>query len=438
MLGTPVWAAESTQSATVTTLSVDESLPLVSACAERAPSCPSPVTATVNRSTSSESQNPVTSWTDQTQAAWFASEQRSQAPAAASTLREYLATSAPRSALSLSPYPAELPDRALKLSQLSTVDADLDSELGKLRLRDRTQPTANPSAANGQSTGDPELGKLRLQEQPLQAGGIDSELGILRLEEKQRVLPPPQKAQPSVPTVYLLARLDYFQSSNVFAGIDPVDDGLFRPGLTLYAIPSLGRDTYLSAAIDASMVRYGNQSEFNYNELRFRAGVLQRLTPRTYGEIGWTNQQLYSAGAEFHNAFQGQKFYNENAFRLELSRQDPLNSRLNLYTYYQFRVGLTEPDSRSRLIHTLYTSLSYQIQPQLQVSLDYQFAFTDFIQQQREDFYHQIATRLSYNLSRRSRLSMFAGVSLGNSSNPNIDFDSFIFGASFSLNVPLF
>ena len=280
---------------------------------------------------------------------------------------------------------------------------------------------------------DPELGVILAK--PAQE--IDPELGLPRLRE--RILEPlPLPSAARQPSVYLIARVDYFRTTNVFSGIDPVKDGLIRSGLTVFYAPAIGRNTYLVTSIDGNLIRYGNLGYLNYNELRFRAGVLQRLTPRTFGEIGWSNQQLFATREGLKDALRGDRFLNDNAIRFELSRQDALSKKLALNTFYQFRVSFADPSDRSRLINSFITSLSYSLSPNFQTAIDYQLAWSHFTQQPRDDVYHQLVARLTYTLTSQSQLNVFSGVSFGYSSDARINFDGFILGVGLVLNLPLF
>jgi hypothetical protein len=301
-----------------------------------------------------------------------------------------------------------------------------DPELGMLRLQmSQTQPSG--------ASADGSLGQ-QAQTAPRCISGVelDPELGCLPVQPLQ----PPSPARQ--PVVYLIGRLDYFRSSNVFSAVDPVDDGLLRPGLTLFTAPALGRNTYFIGAIDGNLIRYNTQSQINYNELQFRAGIFQRLSPTMFGEIGWTNQQLFIAGSKIPGLPIGTRFLNDHAVRLELSRRDQLNKRLLLSTSYQLRLSFADPDSRSRVLNSFVVSLSYDVQPKIQVGLDYQFALANFTAIKRDDEYHQLAARLTYTAFRNTQLNMFVGYSFGNSTDPTIDFNSLILGVSLSVNLGLF
>lgn len=308
----------------------------------------------------------------------------------------------------------------------------------------RTPPPANS---------DPELGVLRLQAPQLRsitptgdAGGQrqtglrqcasgaqpDPELGCLPLQPLQ---PPPPPRQPAV---YLLARVDYFRSSNVFSAIDPVDDGLVRPGLTLFTAPAIGRNTYFVASIDGNLIRYNTQSQIDYNEIRFRAGIFQRLSPTMFGEIGWSNQQLFIAGSKLPGLPAGTRFLNDHGIRLELSRRDQLSKRLSLNTFYQLRLSFADPDSRSRLLNSFIASFSYDYQSNLQIGLDYQFALANFTVVKRDDQYHQVAARLTYTAFRNTQMNVFVGYSFGRSSDPTIAFNGLILGVSLTVSLGLF
>ncbi|MEW6493209.1 MAG: hypothetical protein AB1589_12000 [Cyanobacteriota bacterium] len=260
-------------------------------------------------------------------------------------------------------------------------------------------------------------------EQP--ASGEDPELGILRLRELPA--PPP----PSKPAVYLLGGAGYFRSNNIFSGVDPIDDGLFRTGLTLLAVPSLGPQTSLFASVGGNIFRYSDLSEYDYNELRFSAGIRQQIGSRSYGELGWNNRQLFSEDG-------GDRFLNDHSAYLELGRRDLLAERLTLDTYYQLRLSFANPSDRSQVINSVGASLGYNLSPSLLLALDYQFAFADFTQQEREDQYHQLLARMNYTLSPNSRLYLFGGKSFGSSSDSEIDFDGLVFGAGVDFSLTLF
>ncbi len=267
-------------------------------------------------------------------------------------------------------------------------------------------PSENPSELDQRLSEDPELGILRLRELPA---------------------PPP----PSQPAVYLLGGAGYFRSNNIFSGVDPVDDGLFRTGLTLLAVPSLGPQTSLFASVGGNIFRYNDLSEYDYNELRFNAGIRQRIGNRSYGELGWNNRQLFSKDG-------GNRFLNDHSAYLELGRRDLLAERLTLDTYYQLRLSFANPRDRSQVINSVGASLSYNLSPSLLLALDYQFAFADFTQQEREDKYHQLLARMNYTLSPNSRLYLFGGKSFGSSSDSEIDFDGLVFGLGVDFSLTLF
>jgi hypothetical protein len=320
--------------------------------------------------------------------------------------------------------------RELEVKQRQTdtnSGVDGDSELGKLRVRElEVQPR--------QTQANPELGILRvrnLEVEPLPTDS-DLELGNLRIREQELQTQEQEVQSPRFQTTArLLAQVGYFQTNNIFSGIDPIDDSLFSSGLTLWAAPVLGPKTTLVTAIDGTLIRYLDQSEFNYNQLRFRAGIRQQLTPRMYSEIGWNNQQLFRAGV-------GDRFLNENSIRLAVQRRDPLNKKLRLDTLYEFRFSDANPETRSRIINSLSVSLSYLIKRNLQVGLDYQFSLSNFTQREREDQYHRLLGRLNYGLSPDSQVSVQGGLTSGGSSQPNIDFDNFFFSVTYTLELGKF
>ncbi|HEY9779657.1 MAG TPA: hypothetical protein V6D09_05920 [Leptolyngbyaceae cyanobacterium] len=263
----------------------------------------------------------------------------------------------------------------------------------------------------------PEENKLDVKQ-----ANSDAELGTLRVQKQKLQSAPAKKIG------HLIGGVGYFQSNNIFSGVDPVDDGLISTGLTLLVAPELGKKTSLVTAIDGRLIRYLDRSDVNYNQLRFRAGIRQQLTPRMSGEIGWYNQKLFSAKV-------GDRFLNENAVRLALQREDKINDRLSLSSMYELRLGFADPDSRSRLINSLSTDLTYHIQSHLRVGLGYQFALANFTQRDRDDNYHLILGSLTYKTSPRSQFNLQTGVSFGSSSDQNIDFDNLFLSVSYTVDL---
>jgi hypothetical protein len=292
----------------------------------------------------------------------------------------------------------------------------------------------------------PQAEQLEAESQPKQAEAEsdtqqtngDPDLGILRLRQQELPPPvtPPKPAPPapqrqSTPILHLLPRISYFQTSNVLSSDDPVGDSLIYPSLMLWAVPQIGRNTFLTPSIEGSLIRYIKEPQYDYNLLRFRTGISQRLSRGMFGEIGWTNQQFYRAVVD-------DRFLNEHIAYLSLSRQDQLTRRLRLNSYYDFRVSFADPDSRSRIINSLYLSLSYSFQTNLQVAMDYQFERSDFTVRDRYDQYHRIMGRLTYGVLRDSQISVSGGVTVGGSSESSIDFDSLFFSVTYSVDVPIY
>jgi len=307
------------------------------------------------------------------------------------------------------------------IGQAEPERSDTDPDLGILRLE--KEPTSLPQQPN--SPNNPQAPQAACP-------NPDPDLGCIPIEPW--VPPPPPRA----PIAYLLPRIDYFRSSNVFSAIDPVDDGFFRPGLTLFVAPPLGPKTYVVASVTGNFIRYSTQTQIDYNELLADVGIFQQLSPTMFGKIGWNYQQLFIYRDKIFGLPAGTRFLSDHAVKLELSRRDQLIGKLSISTFYQLRIGFAEPADRSRLINSLIASLNYDIQPTLQVGLDYQFALAHFTQQAREDAYHQIGLRLTYTMFRNTQVNLFAGYSFGRSSDRTVDFNGLVFGVSLGTNLPLF
>ncbi|MBW4476611.1 MAG: hypothetical protein KME54_06995 [Tolypothrix brevis GSE-NOS-MK-07-07A] len=255
-------------------------------------------------------------------------------------------------------------------------------------------------------------------------------------------LPLPPIAKPVTnfkPIGSLRGYVGFFGTNNIFSSeIDQIQDGLVFTGLTLASAPlALGPKTYLSAGIDGNLIFYIDQSQFNYNQIRFYVSIYQQLSRRMYGELGWSNQQLfYAKNGDFFSA--GDRFLNENSVHLSLGRRDPLTERLVLDSFYELRLNLADPDSRNRINNSLLLSLSYYWLKSLQVGFNYQFNLSDFTLRQREDLYHRLYTSFTYGISDSTNLSVQGGVSLGGSTDQNINFNGWFFSLNYNFELGKF
>ncbi len=290
------------------------------------------------------------------------------------------------------------------------------------RLRKLLQLLQSNESAT-QQTDNGELGNIIVQEQPLEQ------------------LPPPHKRE-FKPIGYLEANVGYFQTSNVFSSaIDAKADELIFSGLTLTSVPlALGRKTYLTGSINGNLIRYVNQSTFNYEQLILNLNIYQQLTQQMYGEFGWSNQQLfYAENSRRYRFASGDRFDNENSLYLSFGRRDPLSSKLMLDSYYEFRLSLTNvPQNRNRLINTLWLSLNYFLKKSLQVGIDYQFNSSNFTQRDRFDQYHRIYSHLTYGISDLSSVGLQTGVTLGSSTDRTIDFNGWFFSVNYNWDLGRF
>lgn len=294
--------------------------------------------------------------------------------------------------------------------------------------------------------------RWRLQEgkQPLPESHRNLELGLLvkprSLSQKPlEQQPPPPLEKPVTefkPVGYLQARVGYFNTSNIFsAKVNPKEDGLIFSGLTLAsAYLPLGRKTFLNASIDGNFIHYTSQSQYDYNQIRFNLGLYQQLSSRMYGQIAWSNQQLfYTKNSNYFAA--GDRFLNETSLRLSLGRRDPLSSKLTLDSFYELSLNIAEPDSRNRIINSLWVSLNYYLQKPLQVGLNYQFNLSNFTQGQsesRRDEFHRLFGNLTYRINDSSNMNLQAGLSFGSSTAPDIGFDAWFFSLNYNFDLGQF
>ncbi|WP_248277762.1 hypothetical protein [Brasilonema sp. UFV-L1] len=331
-------------------------------------------------------------------------------------------SSTPENPPQLESQPADLPQPSAPLieQRLQVPQIDHAQRLEKLLQRLEQNKQASTESNFG------ELGKLVVGKQ--------------QLEQQQ----PPTRPEPQPRSIgYLQGHVGYFHTNNIFSSkVNPTQDGLIYSGLTLASTPiPLGNRTYLNGSINGYLMRYISQSKYNYNQVRFNASVYQQLSPQMYGEIGWSNQQLFYA--RNGNGFDaGDRFLNENSFRLSLGRRDPLTPKLMLDSFYELRFSLTDPpslqDNRDRLIHSVWVSFNYYLQQSLQIGLDYQFSLSDFTRRDREDQYHRLYGHFTYGTSNYTNLSLQGGVTVGGSSDRTIDVDGWFFSINYNLELGRF
>ncbi|MDJ0796724.1 MAG: hypothetical protein QNJ51_07770 [Calothrix sp. MO_167.B12] len=340
-----------------------------------------------------------------------------------------LPTSSPTEAPPLTePQRSESEDKIERLRR--SLKSSSREELGTLRVREANNQN---SGKTPQPSSREELGTLRVREANNQNSGKTPP------PVEQIPTPPkkPPKRQPA-PAGFLIGYLGYFTSTNIFSSeVDPIGDGLFYSGLTL-ASGSLrfGKNTSLNTSVDGYLIRYIKQSEFDYNQIRFNLNLYQKLAPQTYAGIGWTHQNLfYARSSDFFSS--GDRFLSENSLRFSLSRRSLIAPKLTLDSVYEFRYNFADPDSRNRVINSLWLSMNYRWQP-LQVGLNYQFNFSDFTRRDREDNFHRLYANLNYSVSKTSQFSVQSGIVLGGSTDPRIDFDGWFIGVNYSLELGRF
>lgn len=289
---------------------------------------------------------------------------------------------------------------------------------------------------------------LQRKTQPSAESNSDDQLELgLRVRQKPQPLeqPPPPKEQPVdkfKPVGSLQGRIGYFYTNNIFSSdVDPVKDGLMFYGLTLASayIP-LAPKTYINASIDAYLIRYGNQSIYDYNQLRFNLGVYRQLSQRMYGEIAFSNQQLFYANNNGDAFKAGDRFLNENSLQLSLGRRDPLTSKLVLDSFYEFSLNLADPNTRNRIINSLWVSLGYYLQKPLQIGLDYQVNLSNFTDRpdSRFDDFHRLFAHINYRISNNSNINLQSGITFGSSTVPSINYDGWFLSINYSFDLGQF
>jgi hypothetical protein len=341
-------------------------------------------------------------------------------------------------------------------------EMDVDTELGNLQIRQQAgnppnTPPRLPEAILPEKilpekilpieAGDSDLGNLRVKPE---AEDEDDDLGGLKTRPSVPAPVPPAPVPPPKPKwLSVTAWFNQISNSNAFSATDYKFDRAIRSGVTLSAIPALGPKTYLIGGVDGVITRY-NKFPIKYDELRLRLGIWQQLTPRSYGEIGWSNQKLYLAKDGLRNVLSGEQFIDENTIRLDLGRTDPLTKSLSLSSLYQFRQILSDREDKNRSNHNLSTSLNYRLSPNWNAGLDYYLSWAHYTNINRDDIYQSLQLRTSYAISPRVQTNLFGGFNFGGSTEDStnlgfgasgrekLQYDGWFFGLGVSFNTPLF
>jgi hypothetical protein len=282
---------------------------------------------------------------------------------------------------------------------VDNIKEDLSQYLAQEELEDN-------NTSNTNSSGDPELGTLLLQE-----------------------IKPNTSRREENPLFYLIGNFGYMRSNNIFSGINPVDDNLFRTGVTFLTLPSLSKDTSLIGSVGLNFISYQDQTRLDYDQLNLNLGVIHNFNDNLSGQMGWKNRQLFDGN-------NGDRFLKDHSFYVGIDHQREISQNLFLNAGYELQTNFSDPDSRSQIINSLNVGLDYKINPVLKAGFNYQLALSNFTQQDRDDTYHQLMGTLRYSISKNASAEMFLGQSFGHSSNQNINYDGLIFGVG--MNFYLF
>ena len=333
--------------------------------------------------------------------------------------------------------PEEKKIQRLRRSLRNSKKRTSQGELGTLRVREVERNLQNSKKQPIQPTSRRELGTLRVKK--TEPPTLEQPTPTPTEKPTPPIKKPVVKKRQPRPNGYLISNLGYFFSNNIFSSeVDPVDDSLFYSGLTLASAPlRLGKKTSVSGSVDGYLIRYIDQSDFDYNQIRFNVRLYHRLASQMYAGVGWTHQNLFYARNSSSFAA-GDRFLSEHAVRLSLSRRDSITPKLTLDSLYEFRYSFASPDSRNRIINSLWLSLNYRWQKPLKVGLNYQFNLSDFTMRDREDNYHRLYSNINYAISKSSRISLQSGFALGGSTDDRIDFDSWFFSINYNLTLGKF
>jgi hypothetical protein len=298
-------------------------------------------------------------------------------------------------------------------------------------------PTANSTPPPPATRLDDELGSLTIQ--PIPAD--DEDFGQL----PTRLVPPPQ---PKAKWLFVNAQAGYFANSNSFYTTTQNGDGSLRAGVGLVAQLPLWPKTYLTGSINSNFVRNLTFSQQSYDEVRLRAGILQQLSPRMFGEIGWSNQNLYAVEDGFSSVLAGDRVLNEHSIYLDLNRTDPIGKGLSLSNFYQLRWSLSSRPEGDRLSNTVFTSLNQRLSPRWTASLDYLLSWSHYTQVARDEVFQLVQLRTQHQLGANLSVNLFGGFSFGGSSDrrarfglsqrDRLNYDGWSFGVNFVYGRALF
>lgn len=316
------------------------------------------------------------------------------------------------------------------LTHISTAEIDfsrgtklLPVNSNKLTTQQIAQILPNPNTPNEIPDFPP------LEEAPaLTESEIQEELGEIEIIQPQGKQPPRRKQS----TGQLLLRSSAFTSSNI-TSLENLreDDTIFVNSATFLVTPKLGEQTRLVATAGGGFARFASEGDSNYNFVNFSVGVQQQIAKRMYAQLGWAQDRIYRND-------DGDRLLLDDSVRFVVGRQDQLDRKLRLDSFYELRGSFTNPDEQSRVANSLGTRLRYDIAPELQGSLSYRLSFQDFTEQSRFDTRHQFGLQAVYSINPDLFIGGSASYLFGSSSGSNIDLDNFSVGINLGLNVTLF
>ena len=338
------------------------------------------------------------------------------------------------------------PDLALAANAYLTTATALTSPSPPAAIADRlAQLEEDDSLPPEPELEDPELEDPELQDPELGVIQVrslleDNDLGILRIRDQPQL--PVQAALPAAKIGFFSARLSVASSDNILLAVNDASeltgDTFLRPSIAFGVYPALGPQTAFIATADLGLQRYNAQSSLNYDDLRFRVGLRQGLSPRSYGQLIFTYQELYRPGGN-----RG-RFFKNSSLGLTLGRRDSIAPSLALDSYYLLQYNGAQSTSGSmatdfsRILQSAGTYLGYDITPNIQAGISYQLNLIDYTTQDRYDTFQQVLGQVVYRLSPTLRLNLYGGISFGRSSEPRVQFNDTFFGAAIDATIPLF
>jgi hypothetical protein len=223
----------------------------------------------------------------------------------------------------------------------------------------------------------------------------------------------------------------YLGISNArFETEDTISDGLLIGSIALEGTPRIAENLQLLASVGASLVRYADQSDLDFNRINGSLGVFWNFAANTYTRLEVQAQQYTDTDS-------GDETFSDVAVQFQLGQNQRLREQIQLGYYYQLRGNFADPDSFSRWGNSFNLFVQFPVLTRLSGQLGYRLLLESYSTVDRSDVENQITAELRYAFSEQLSLRGFTFYTNTASNQEEFDVDSFAYGIGFNATFSL-